>query len=723
MRVKIASTLCFGILTLALLMAFKLAGLSESDHARFLLDSVQSEVGLVRANTQLVSQNFADQLVQAAALEESLRTNITPGLVNAPFIKSDFLMIALLEGEAGQGWRLRWSKRKSGVSSGWTDVNESAMLKVLPLAAVIDNQIIWHRSVSESGHAVYTLLVEVQEPNSSRPTIALAVLNNQAFAKVIESFKATNREVIILDDRGHALGYTQQQYVGAPLQVHPLVEKLLSERKMTEVGEFKDRSGHNIIGAYQRLDGSNLFVAVAQQVGVFSGLLSAQLLSLSGLSVAAFLFSMAMGFMLIRPTLVAYEYLQDLVISLAQGLPLKLPESYSEINPILLQAIQKLQQSGLPAESRPVVKATPVSPAPQSSNLKDFNMSAQQKEQIYKQIATGLGTALRDPIHVILGQAQLARTKSEGTGAEDHFTAIEREARRVRETIDQLLKVSGAGAVQLERADLHDVVLLALKEVKKQTDDLGVQVHKDLRPMGQVTLDFKKMKTALVEILKNAIDAMIDSDRKELFVVAQEDGKSIKLVIQDTGPGMSGEIVSKIFNPFFTTKTNFGQKGLGLSVAKNIVESCSGKILVDSTGPEGTRFVIELPMTVARTEMTQLETPKSKATPDVGVVKVPSPLDKLPQIQQSVLVDVKPLTGSLAARLPSTPSIEEEVELSLLKLNKSDRPDSDLELISDDNDDEISVPPSKTDGPSKHQIEEASVTGVFIRKPKLGSEE
>lgn len=702
MRVKLASTLCFAIVFLTIVFALKLGFLGATDQSRYLLDSMQSETGLLRASTQILNQSLSEQLVQMVALEESIRLNPTPGVTNAPFLRSDFLMISLLESDGTQGWRLRWSKQKSGVKTGWGVGRDSSLIQSLPLASVIDDQIIWHRGQSESGLPVYHLIIEVRTPSQQQPMLALGVMSNQAFARVIENFKSTTREVMILDERGHALGYTQQQYVGATMEAHPLVQQMLRERKSAEVTEIQDRNGLDIVGAYQRLDRSNLYVLVTQQSGVFSGLFAAQLMSLSGFAVAALLLSLALGFYLLKSAMASSEYLQDLVLALAQGLPLKMPTPEADLSPLHVQAIQKLQQSGPEIRPAPVTREMSETAA---GTVTQAKTSSTSQEQIYKQVANGITASLRDPIHVILGQAQLARTKAEGHPAEDHFAAIEREARRVRGILEQLQKVAGRDSDQMERADLQDIVLSALKEVKPQMDSLGVKLHKDLIPLGQVMVDVKKMKTALIEVFKNAIESMVDSEKKELFVVARENGTLVDLTIQDTGSGISSQDLAKVFNPFFTTKSESGQKGLGLSVAKSVVESCSGKIKIDSTGKEGTRLVIELPMTAAVAH-------REDRLPKV-----------LPEIAQPELGGIKPIVGTDADRLPSTPTTEEEIEMSLLKMGELGERDSDLDLIASDTDeDEVGAPVALQAANVEPPVAQSTST-VLIRKPKVGSDE
>jgi signal transduction histidine kinase len=74
------------------------------------------------------------------------------------------------------------------------------------------------------------------------------------------------------------------------------------------------------------------------------------------------------------------------------------------------------------------------------------------------------------------------------------------------------------------------------------------------------------------------------------------EGNRIRLAFQDTGPGIPDSLLSRLFDPFFTTKGVGKGVGLGLSISYGIIEKHLGRIFVEKTGPEGTTFVIELPV-------------------------------------------------------------------------------------------------------------------------------
>jgi len=102
----------------------------------------------------------------------------------------------------------------------------------------------------------------------------------------------------------------------------------------------------------------------------------------------------------------------------------------------------------------------------------------------------------------------------------------------------------------------------------------------------------------VVNLVDNAAQSMPDSERDaralEITVATRQNGDSIELVVTDTGPGIAPDVLPRIFEPLFSTKS-FGT-GLGLPTVKQIVEQHGGKIELSSELGVGTRAVVRLPL-------------------------------------------------------------------------------------------------------------------------------
>jgi len=129
------------------------------------------------------------------------------------------------------------------------------------------------------------------------------------------------------------------------------------------------------------------------------------------------------------------------------------------------------------------------------------------------------------------------------------------------------------------------------------------------RHVGQVLGDRALLEQVSLELVLNARDAMPDGgeievrtkrvtldDDFELGIERPPDGRYATIIVSDTGAGIPEDILTKVFDPVFTTKEIGQGTGLGLSTVKDIVEQHQGEIIVTSTEGKGTRFVVYLPL-------------------------------------------------------------------------------------------------------------------------------
>jgi signal transduction histidine kinase len=143
----------------------------------------------------------------------------------------------------------------------------------------------------------------------------------------------------------------------------------------------------------------------------------------------------------------------------------------------------------------------------------------------------------------------------------------------------------------------------ALKLVKHQVELQQITLHVDLASdLPQVTCDAGQVQQVALVLMVNATEAMQQVADGELFVSTEydADGEQVRLRVRDTGCGISPGAMSKIFEPFFSTKEDQHRTGLGLAIAKNIIDQHGGAIEVKSNpggGPgAGTEFVVTLPL-------------------------------------------------------------------------------------------------------------------------------
>ena len=149
---------------------------------------------------------------------------------------------------------------------------------------------------------------------------------------------------------------------------------------------------------------------------------------------------------------------------------------------------------------------------------------------------------------------------------------------------------------------IEEASALSLVGAKEQ----GVRVVFDFDPSAPFVLaDRIQIQQVLLNLIRNAIEAMQETSRRELRVATRSvDEGYVELSVTDTGPGLAPEVAAQLFQPFVTTKKH--GMGVGLSICRTIVEAHGGKIWAESKQGEGTAFRFTL-RTVGREEMAHAE--------------------------------------------------------------------------------------------------------------------
>jgi signal transduction histidine kinase len=166
------------------------------------------------------------------------------------------------------------------------------------------------------------------------------------------------------------------------------------------------------------------------------------------------------------------------------------------------------------------------------------------------------------------------------------------EIERVERLISSLLNFASPPKAQFREGDLNRVVqdtILLLRRLCEQQKVALSFTPEDIPPFR---FDIEKIKQALLNLVKNALEAMPQGGRIAIST-GTEDGTAI-ITVADNGPGIAADDLPLIFEPFFTRKG--AGTGLGLSITQRIVEEHHGRIAVESGQGNGTTFIIHLPM-------------------------------------------------------------------------------------------------------------------------------
>jgi len=169
--------------------------------------------------------------------------------------------------------------------------------------------------------------------------------------------------------------------------------------------------------------------------------------------------------------------------------------------------------------------------------------------------------------------------------------------RNLKDLIGEFSHFSRLPAMQPQRLDPNQVVLDALSPYRQAPIE-RVKVHVDLTPdVPEVEVDADQLKRVLLNVINNALEAMADTGG-ELRLRTAREGDGVAIRVDDDGPGV--EDVQRIFEPHYTTKVK--GLGLGLAIARQIVEEHGGTIRADSVPGSGTSVSIHLPAAAAARE-------------------------------------------------------------------------------------------------------------------------
>jgi len=212
------------------------------------------------------------------------------------------------------------------------------------------------------------------------------------------------------------------------------------------------------------------------------------------------------------------------------------------------------------------------------------------------ELATGLAHEIRNPLAGIAGVIEIVgRDLPASSPAKAVVKDVREEINQINRILTDLLGTARPRAAEMRLSDLNTTVEHAVMLARQQV--LSKPIRIDFTPgenLPEVDHDSDQMHQVLLNLLLNAVQAIEGPGRVEVAVFAREDSEDAVVTVSDTGRGIPAEHLPNIFRPFYTTKGD--GTGLGLSLAKRIVEEHHGRIEVESKLGKGTTFSVSLPL-------------------------------------------------------------------------------------------------------------------------------
>lgn len=170
------------------------------------------------------------------------------------------------------------------------------------------------------------------------------------------------------------------------------------------------------------------------------------------------------------------------------------------------------------------------------------------------------------------------------------------QVRKGSAIISHLRTFGRAAPASRERVPVKDVLDRSLSLLHEQLRLREIHVEVDLAGRNPVVVaNAIQLEQVFLNLLTNARDAVADSPTKTIWIRGRVQGETLKLVFEDSGPGIPPGVEQRVFDPFFTTKEVGAGTGLGLSITYGIIRDHGGSITVSNRPGEGAAFEIELP--------------------------------------------------------------------------------------------------------------------------------
>ena len=208
-------------------------------------------------------------------------------------------------------------------------------------------------------------------------------------------------------------------------------------------------------------------------------------------------------------------------------------------------------------------------------------------------MAAGVAHELRNPLSSIKGLAMVLREGKSQEAVNESGDLLVKEVERLNRSIGELLDYARPANLQRSQVSLADLVGKSVSLIQADAGSLNIAIEVDIpQQLPMLLVDGDKINQVLLNLLINAVQAMPGGGM--LKISATCDGQIVTLKLRDSGEGISEEHLPRIFDPYFTTKSD--GTGLGLAISTKIVEEHGGTIQVTSRPGEFTEVAVLLPV-------------------------------------------------------------------------------------------------------------------------------
>ena len=228
-------------------------------------------------------------------------------------------------------------------------------------------------------------------------------------------------------------------------------------------------------------------------------------------------------------------------------------------------------------------------------HLLELHYMQAEKLSALGEVAAGVAHEIKNPLAIAQNTCDLLpRLGPEEEKERDETLRIMSEAiRRIDDRVGSLLDFARPAQHLVEQLDATEVLEQLLDLETKHAEHLGISIERHFEPVPAVRINRDMLKDIYLNIIRNAFQAMPQGGRLQVNTRPEQEGVAIEIC--DTGPGIDPTQISRIFEPFFSTKAPGEGTGLGLAIAQRQLREIGGHIEVTSRVGKGTCFALLLP--------------------------------------------------------------------------------------------------------------------------------
>jgi len=585
-RLKILATVLIVITAVVSVITFTMANLFHADKSIYIRDLTSATALNATQEVNMLLEGYRERLLIYTRLldDNSLAGASKNDLLRKLFEDTgEFVSITVYQNGVEQGSVYDVNLLKdTGLSK--EDLLLYRSRNPIPLQQMAARKVFVANSTISEKLPTLTIASLQSNQSSNSQTVAVAVIKLDRILELARQSKVF--DTYVLDSQGILLAHRSIKEVVRHEKVAwiPQQAKLIDGADMIRTIEFS-RDDVELVGGFGNVKEGGLLVGVhipksaayLTARGLLNNLIGVSL----GLLVGAALLSMLWAYRITMPI----ELLSTASKKVAQGdFNIQVtPSSNDEIGELAVSFNQMTDE--LHSREVALYKA-------QEQLIQSEKMAA------FGQLGAGIAHEVKNPLAGILGYTQLSLRKvQEGDQLHANLKIIEKETKRCKGIIDNLMKFARQEKVSLMATSINSVVEDAMAIVDHQLTIHGMKLEKELAAdLPDIMGNGNQIQQVLMNLMINAQQAMEGNPGTVRLTTVLADPAHIEVRVGDTGPGMPEEIRAKIFEPFFTTKSAGKGTGLGLSVSYGIVKDHRGDIRVESEPGVGTTFIITLPV-------------------------------------------------------------------------------------------------------------------------------